>query len=131
MCTRVICIVEIAALLSHANIHMHTHVCLSHLTNRQSLVLRASLFLKSLIPRLSSNSGQVSYLSLTLTPPSQFSLSHTGDPGVFNITVTPTTSFSVDMYLLMDLTLTMVQDLSNLKTFAADLGIYLPYKMWL
>ena len=51
-------------------------------------------------------------------------LSFSGVPGVFNITVAPAASFSVDMYFLMDLTLTMVQDLTNLKTFAADLGTY-------
>ena len=63
-------------------------------------------------------------LSLSLSPLSlSLSLSHTpGVPGVFNITVAPAASFSVDMYMLMDLTLTMFQDLSSLKTFAAELG---------
>ena len=43
---------------------------------------------------------------------------------MFNITVAPSASFSVDMYFLMDLTLTMVQDLNNLKSFSAELGIH-------
>ena len=58
-------------------------------------------------------------------PPPYMNLLHTapaGVLGVFNITVAPAASFSVDMYMLMDLTLTMVQDVSSLKSFAGELG---------
>ena len=41
------------------------------------------------------------------------------------MTVTPAASFSVDMYLLMDLTLSMIQDLNNLRGFATELGIFM------
>jgi hypothetical protein len=66
----------------------------------------------SSVETLSSPQVSPSSAELTLRP---------GVPGVFNITVAPSASFSVDMYFLMDLTLTMVQDLNNLKTFSAEL----------
>ncbi len=46
----------------------------------------------------------------------------TGQPGEFHIMISPDESSAVDMYLLMDLTLTMQEDLGSIRQFAGDLG---------
>ncbi len=45
-----------------------------------------------------------------------------GQPSEFNIEISPAESSAVDMYLLMDLTLTMQEDLRSIRQFAGDLG---------
>ena len=47
---------------------------------------------------------------------------HAGTPTLLNVTVSPAESTAVDMYLLMDLSLTMIQDLNNLRTTSGMLG---------
>lgn len=117
----------------------HTYLCIA-LCHRQCPSQRAVPLLKSPFPQHSSNSDQVKIKNCTYFCPyyknipmclmcPSYPFSPEGVPGVFNVTVKPAASFSVDMYLLMDLTLTMFQDLSNLKTFAADLGIPVLYKI--
>lgn len=46
-----------------------------------------------------------------------------GTPTLLNVTISPAESTAVDMYLLMDLSLTMIQGLSNLRTTSGMLGI--------
>ena len=46
----------------------------------------------------------------------------TGEPAFFDIVVSPPSSPPVDMYLLLDLSLTMQQNLDMLRTLAAELG---------
>ena len=43
---------------------------------------------------------------------------------LLNVTISPAESTAVDMYLLMDLSLTMLQDLNNLRTTSGMLGSY-------
>ena len=50
------------------------------------------------------------------------SCTYAGVPTSFNITVRPATSIIVDMYILMDLSSTMVQRLSSLRLFAGALS---------
>lgn len=51
------------------------------------------------------------------------SILHTsGVPTLLNVTISPAESTAVDMYLLMDLSLTMLQDLNNLRTTSGMLG---------
>lgn len=54
-------------------------------------------------------------------------ISATLRPGVresISVTVSPPESVSVDMYVLMDLSFTMNDDLSRLREFGAELGIH-------
>ena len=45
-----------------------------------------------------------------------------GIPQSFTVTVKPPQSISVDMYVLMDLTQTMSDDLASLQNFGVELG---------
>ena len=47
-----------------------------------------------------------------------------GEPALLNVTISPAESTAVDMYLLMDLSLTMLPDLNNLRTTSGMLGMY-------
>ena len=49
-----------------------------------------------------------------------------GEPIEFPITVQPARNFPVDIYLLMDLSFSMNDDLENLKLLGAQLGIHRP-----
>ena len=46
-----------------------------------------------------------------------------GSPSSFDITVRPAASISVDMYILLDLSFTMRQQLTELRSFARELGV--------
>lgn len=56
--------------------------------------------------------------SYVITPPSPF----IGSPVTFPITVEPARNFPVDIYLLMDLSFSMEDDLVNLRRLGATLG---------
>ena len=51
-----------------------------------------------------------------------FHTTYLGAPTLLNVTISPAESTAVDMYLLMDLSLTMLQDLNNLRTTSGMLG---------
>ena len=61
-----------------------------------------------------------SYLS-PLTPSSP-TPSPPGDPIMFPLSVEPANNFPIDLYLLMDLSFSMRDDLDNLKALGAQLG---------
>ena len=52
-------------------------------------------------------------------------MTHTGAPITFPLQVRPARNFPIDLYLLMDLSFSMRDDLDNLKRLGADLGMYL------
>ena len=47
---------------------------------------------------------------------------YTGAPITFPLRVRPARNFPIDLYLLMDLSFSMRDDLDNLKQLGADLG---------
>ena len=46
-----------------------------------------------------------------------------GSPQEFDVQVRPATDFPIDLYLLMDLSFSMNDDLQNLKTLGNQLGM--------
>ena len=49
---------------------------------------------------------------------------YTGAPITFPLRVRPARNFPIDLYLLMDLSFSMSDDLDNLKRLGADLGMH-------
>ena len=47
-----------------------------------------------------------------------------GSPVTFEVSVKPANNFPIDLYLLMDLSASMSDDLENLKTLGRLLGMY-------
>ena len=52
-------------------------------------------------------------------------LTHTGAPVTFPLSVRPARNFPIDLYLLMDLSFSMNDDLNNLKRLGSQLGMYI------
>ena len=48
---------------------------------------------------------------------------HTGEPITFPLSIRPARNFPFDLYLLMDLSFSMRDDLDNLKRLGANLGM--------
>lgn len=51
------------------------------------------------------------------------SFAHSGQPETFTLNVRPARNFPIDLYLLMDLSFSMRDDLDNLKRLGSDLGM--------
>lgn len=54
----------------------------------------------------------------------QYTHAYTGAPISFPLQVRPARNFPIDLYLLMDLSFSMRDDLDNLKRLGANLGIH-------
>ena len=55
---------------------------------------------------------------------SPFSYMYEGSPEIFSVQVRPANNFPIDLYLLMDLSFSMSDDLANLKQLGTQLGMY-------
>ena len=49
-------------------------------------------------------------------------ITHLGEPVTFNLSVRPAPNFPLDLYLLMDLSYSMRDDLDNLKGLGSEIG---------
>ena len=54
----------------------------------------------------------------------------TGQPITFPLQVRPARNFPIDLYLLMDLSFSMSDDLDNLKRLGSDLGMWYGYQLY-
>lgn len=50
-----------------------------------------------------------------------------GEPVTFNVSVKPAPNFPLDLYLLMDLSYSMRDDLNNLKELGSQIGTFIEY----
>ena len=51
-----------------------------------------------------------------------YCITHLGEPVTFNLSVQPAPNFPLDLYLLMDLSYSMRDDLDNLKGLGSQIG---------